>query len=397
MRVAFVNAVNFGSTGNIVLKLADLVEQEAGVSMVCVANTRSNQKKKSPRQYLIGNRFLLNANRAFFRLFGRESFLQKLATGALIRRLKAFHPDVIHLHNLHGWYLDVGKLFRYIKKQHVKVVWTLHDCWSLTGGCPHFELIKCDKWKNSCLKCPQYREYPGTWFDHTAFLHKAKKKWFGGVENLEVVTPSRWLAELVRQSYLGQYPIHVIHNGIDLDVFRPRESDFRARYNCEGKYLILGVCFGWDFKKGLDVFLELERRLPDRYRIVLVGTNAEMDETLPTSILSIHRTQDQVELAQIYTAADLFVNPTREDTFPTVNMEALACGTPVLTFATGGSPEIPDESCGAVVPRGDVDAMEKEILRITQGHCFDAQACCARARLFCASDKFAEYIDLYKN
>ena len=188
----------------------------------------------------------------------------------------------------------------------------------------------------------------------------------------------------------------MIHNGIDLSVFRPTPSDFRKKYHIpEDKFVLLGVAFGWGRRKGLDVFVELSRRLdPEKYQIVLVGTDDAVDKNLPENILSIHRTQNQQELAEVYTAADLFVNPTREDNYPTVNMEAIACGTPVLTFRTGGSPEIVDEDTGAVVEGDDVDAMEREISFIRRERPFAPEACCERAKQFDKNLRFQEYLNL---
>ena len=188
----------------------------------------------------------------------------------------------------------------------------------------------------------------------------------------------------------------MIHNGIDSAVFCPVDSDFRKQYHCEDRFVLLGVAFDWDYRKGLDVFVELSKRLPQRFRIVLVGTNEELDKSLPESIISIHRTASVQELAQIYTAADLFVTPTREDNYPTVNMEALACGTPVLTFRSGGSPEIPDETCGIAVDTNDIDALEAEILRIAQEMPYSREACLNRAAAFDKNDRFLEYIELYR-
>jgi glycosyltransferase involved in cell wall biosynthesis len=189
------------------------------------------------------------------------------------------------------------------------------------------------------------------------------------------------LANIVGQSFLKDYPLQVIYNGIDLNVFKPTPSDFRKKYHCEDKKLLLGVAFGWSERKGLDIFIRLAQELNDTYKIILVGTEANIDSHLPDNIISIHRTHDRQEMAGIYTAADLLVNPTREDTFPTVNMEALACGTPVLTFSTGGSPEIPDNSCGCVVKKDDYQALMKAVIRIFEKP-FSAEDCRKRALQF---------------
>ena len=235
------------------------------------------------------------------------------------------------------------------------------------------------------------------YLDTSKEMYKKKKRWFCGIEALTIVTPSEWLAALVKKSFLNEYPVKVINNGVDRTVFKPTESDFRTRHGIRDKKIVLGVAFGWGYGKGLDVFVELSRRLDkQKYQIVLVGTNAEIDKQLPNSIISIHRTSNQCELAEIYTSADVFVNPTREEVLGLVNVEALACGTPVLTFKTGGSPETIDETCGSVVDVDDVDAMEKEILRICAELPCSKESCIKRAKKFDMNDRFEEYIDLYK-
>ena len=294
-------------------------------------------------------------------------------------------------------YINLPLLFKYIKKHNVKVVWTLHDCWSFTGQCPHFDIIGCDKWLTGCYSCPQYRDYPSSFVDRTKLMYKKKKKWFTGVRDMTLVTPSKWLAGLAARSFLAEYPVTVVNNGIDLARFRPIQSDVKERLGCADKFLLLGVSFGWGVKKGLDVFIELAKRLPPEYRIVLVGTDEETKKSLPDNIIAIQRTQDQKELAQIYSAADLFVNPTREENFPTVNIESLACGTPVLTFRTGGSPEILDETCGAVVPKNDVNDLIKAIQTICREKPYDSKACCLRAQEYEANDKFLDYVKIYES
>ena len=254
----------------------------------------------------------------------------------------------------------------------------------------------CEKWQTQCGDCPNRHMYPQTLFDFSYLMFNLKKRWFTGVENLTLVTPSQWLADLTRQSFLKEYPVQVIRNGIDLSVFRPVESDFRRRHGIpDDAHLVLGVAFDWGIRKGLDVFVELAKRLDPSYQIVLVGTDDALDRELPARILSIHRTQNQQELAGIYAAADVFVNPTREDNFPTVNLEALACGTPVITFRTGGSPEALDETCGSVVSCDDTDALAREIIRVCCERPFSRDACLARAAAFNMSQQFHQYLSLY--
>lgn len=343
----------------------------------------------------IGTRGENLMHRAYSVSTGISGTGSKTGTKNLINEIKRVSPDIIHLHNLHGWYINLPMLFEYIKKNNIKTVWTLHDCWGFTGQCSHFTMEKCDKWKTGCYNCPRYRLYPYTFVDRTDKMWQLKKEWFTGVQNLTIVTPSRWLGDLTKQSFLGEYDVRVINNGINLDVFKPTPSEFRKKYNLENKKIILGVASGWNYRKGLDVFIELSKRFNDDYKIVLVGTDDKTDKNLPDNILSIHRTSNQKELAEIYTVADVFFNPTREENFPTVNIEALACGTPVITFRTGGSPEIIDSETGCVIDLNDIHSAEHYIKEICAEKPACKDKCVKRAKLFDMNIKFQEYYDLF--
>lgn len=397
MSIVEINSCNFGSTGKIMLEIADVAERYGHMAVVCYPKSRTNLKKQKEGDIVIGSRFFRNLHLKLAGITGLNGCFSYFSTLHFLRRLDKFKPDILHLHNLHNSYINLPLLFRYIKKHDIRVVWTLHDCWSFTGHCPYFTMVKCGKWKTGCFRCPQYKGYPESIIDDSKFMYKRKRKWFTGVKDMTLVTPSEWLAGLVRQSFLKDYPVMVIHNGIDLSVFRPTPSDFREKHGIpKEKTLLLGVAFGWGKRKGLDVFVSLHGRLdPEKYQIVLVGTDDAADRELPEGILSVHRTQNQTELAEIYTAADLFVNPTREENYPTVNMESLACGTPVLTFETGGSPEIIDETCGSVVPCDDIDAMEAEIRRIRTARPYSTEACLERAKRFDMRERFEEYVKLF--
>ena len=228
-------------------------------------------------------------------------------------------------------------------------------------------------------------------------MWKLKRKWFTGIEDLTIVTPSKWLARIVQKSYLADYPIRVINNGIDLNIFQPIESDVRSRFAISPqKHIVLGVSFDWDEKKGIDIFVKLSNSLSDQYQIVLIGINDNIKKVLPPNIICIRRTQNQKELAELYSAADVFVNPTREDTFPTVNIEALACGTPVITYRTGGSPEIIDDSCGISVERDDFSQMVESIRIVCEQNLFSPEACITRAHHYDKHSCFMHYVELYK-
>lgn len=400
MRIAEINILPNGSTGKIMLQIADTA-RKYGHDVKTYSPVRFLRGKKvAPPDisdhFSWGSRFEACFHYYVGTLLGRNGMYSHLGTKQLIDDLKRFSPDIIHLHNLHMYCINLPMLFKYIKKNHIKVIWTLHDCWAFTGHCPHFTIAKCDKWKTGCNHCPQPEVYPKMYLDTSKMMYAKKKRWFNGVDDMTLVAPSHWLADLVKESFLNQYPTQVINNGIDLSVFRPTESDFRKKYGLEDKKIILGVSFGWGYQKGLDVFIELSKRLPDDYKIVLVGTSVATDAQLPNSILSIHSTENQAELAEIYTAADVFVNPTREEVQGLVNVEALACGTPGITFNSGGSPECYDETCGSVVKCDDIDALEQEIIRICTEQPYSQVACLKRAKSFDRNDKFEAYIKLYQ-
>lgn len=401
MKIAQINMIPYGSTGKIMLQIAETARKHGHEvrTYSTVPFDRNEHAASTPTE----NHFVWGSereNRLHYYLgsaLGRNGCFSKKGTTELIADLKLFQPDIVHLHNLHKFCINLPMLFKYLKESNVRTVWTLHDCWAMTGQCPYFTIVKCGKWKSGCERCPQLNVYPRSRIDNSKWMYAHKKEWFTGVRDMTLVTPSEWLAGLVRQSFLKDYPVQVINNGIDLSVFHPMQSDFRKRNKiADDKYLLLGVAFGWGERKGLDVFIELSKRLSDQYQIVLVGTDSATDAQLPENVISIHKTQNQKELAEIYSAADLFVNPTREENYPTVNMESIACGTPVLTFRTGGSPEIVDDTCGYVVDCDDVDAMEKEIRRIASNRPYTKDQCLEKAKSYDMNLKFEEYVKLYE-
>lgn len=396
MKIAEINSCNFGSTGNIMLQIAEVAKKCGHTAAVCYPKSRGNAKKRKESDIVIGNRLSRNLHLKLAEITGLNGCFSYFSTLNFLRKLNKFKPDIIHLHNLHNCYINLPLLFKYIKKHNIKTVWTLHDCWSFTGHCPHFDMIGCDKWKTGCYSCPQYKDYPKSIFDNSEYMYNLKKKWFTGVENMTIVTPSRWLAELVKESYLKDYQVKVINNGIDLNIFKPTESDFREKHGLQDKFIILGVASPWKERKGLDVFLELAKRLDHRYRIVLVGLAKEQKENLPPNIIGLERTANQTELAGIYTTADVFANPTREENYPTVNMEAISCGTPVVTFNTGGSSEMIAENCGTAVAKNDIDGICNEIIKICETKPYSEDDCLKRVESFDKNEKFGEYIRLYE-
>lgn len=400
MRIIEINAYDRGSTGRIMFNIAETAKKQ-GHEVICFSTIPFDvygiaKKKKLDGLYYFGGYFRNLIHYCLAQFNNGNGFFSPLTTYSLIRRIKKFQPDMIHLHNIHENCLSIPILFNFLKKNNIKVFWTFHDCWAFTGHCMHFDYTKCSNWKNSCIDCAYGKIAPRSRRSNSAKMWVKKKKYFSSLEDLTIITPSHWLADLAKQSYFNKYPIGVIHNGIDLQTFQPTESDFRKKYHCEDKFIVLGVAFSWGKRKGLDVFAELAERLGEKYQIVLVGDINIATPPHLGNIISISRTHNQKELAEIYTAADLFVNPSREEVFGTVNIEALACGTPVLTFKTGGNPEIPDATCGSVVPKDDIDAMFNEIIRISTERPFTEEACLQRAQAFNADVQFKEYVSLFE-
>ena len=392
MKIVQINATcGKGSTGKICVEISKLLTDKSIENYIIYSGKQCDY----PLGFLCGGTKEVKLQALRSHLFGLYGFNSKWITKRMLNKLDEIKPDVVHLHNIHGHNCHIEMLLDYLREHHIKTFWTFHDCWAFTAYCPHFTLVGCDKWKNGCHNCPQYKEY-SFFFDRSARLYEKKKKASEGLD-LTIITPSQWLAGLVKQSFFKNYPIKVINNGIDLEVFKPTPSNFREELGIPNdKYIVLGVAFGWGKRKGLDVFIELSQRLDkERYQLILVGTDEKIDKQLPSNIISIHRTQNQRELAEIYTVADVFANPTREEVFGLVNVEALACGTPGVTFNTGGSPECYDETCGAVVQCDDIDAMEKEIIRICEEKPFSADDCVRCAQNFDKNRKYEEYIKLY--
>lgn len=393
MKVAQINVTcGQGSTGKIAVSISRLLSQKNIENRIFYSEGTSDHALSV--KYM--NFCELKIGALESRVSGYYGFESYFATKRLLSHIESFDPDIVHLHNLHGHNCNLELMFTYLKKSKKKIFWTFHDCWAFTGYCPHFTFAECGKWTSGCFACPLRSEF-SFFKDRSRELWEKKKDLFGGLD-LTIVTPSMWLAGLARRSFLKDYPVEVINNGIDLEVFKPAEGDFRAKYHLENKYVLLGVAFNWGVRKGLDVFIKLSEQLDGRFRIVLVGTDAKVDRQLPSNIVSIHRTHDQKELAEIYSAADVFVNLTREDNFPTTNIEALACGTPVITTSgTGGGCEMLDEKCGVAVDINDTDEIMRQIVRICTQKVFSAEDCVERAKMFDQNRKFREYVELYEN
>lgn len=397
MRILQINSVcGTGSTGRIATDFHKILIEKGHKSYIAFGR---GTPKNCDTSIKIGSKLDNYTHAALTRIFDKHGFGSKKATKDFIRQVEKLNPDIIQLHNVHGYYINIEVLFNYLKEANKPVVWTLHDCWAFTGHCAFFDFVGCDRWKTGCYDCPQKGNYPSSAFlDNSKNNYKRKKEVFTGVNHMTIVTPSKWLAGLVAESCLKEYPVKVINNGIDLEVFQPTQSDFRKKYNLGGKFIILGVASRWGKSKGYEHFIELSNTIEIDEIIVMVGLTEKQKEKLPENIIGITRTNNVKELAEIYSAADVFVNPTLEDNFPTTNLEALACGTPVITFNTGGSVECLDESCGFVVEKGSIKSI-LDIIKVLKekGKIEYKQKCIQRANKFYdKEDRFSDYVNLYK-
>ncbi len=363
MRILMINSVcGIRSTGRICTQMAEKFVAEGHEVKIAYG------RESLPEDYRdiavrIGSEQSVYVNALQSRFTDREGFYSKKATKCFLKWAEAYDPDMLWLHNLHGYYINVEMLFDWIKtRPAMQVKWTLHDCWAFTGHCAHFSYVQCSKWKNGCHRCSQKRQYPVSMLaDSSEKNYLRKKAAFCGVSNMTLIVPSNWLANLVGQSFLKEYPVEVVPNTIDTDTFRPTPGNFREKYSLQDRKIILGVASAWSQRKGLYDFFQLADLLDEQYKIVLVGLTAKQIKKVPDKILCIPVTNSKQELAEIYTAADIFVNPSREETFGLTTIEALACGTPAIVYQNTACEEIVATHGGVAVEQS-VQALKNAIL-----------------------------------
>lgn len=354
MKVLIINSVcGIGSTGRICTDIAREFEKNGDEVKIAYGRTDFVPEQFKKYGVKIGNGFDVKMHVLKTRLTDKHGLGSTHATKNFLKWAEEYNPDLLWLHNIHGYYINYELLFKWIKSRpDMQVKWTLHDCWAFTGHCSYFSFAKCEQWKTKCLHCVQKEKYPASLVDGCKGNFQRKKQAFIGVKNMTLITPSKWIADLVRQSFLKDYPVKVCYNKIDSNIFKPTESDFREKYGLQKKKIVLGVASTWDERKGLNDFVALSEMLEEQYKIVLVGLSKKQIKHIPNNILGIEKTHYPKELAEIYSTADVFLNLTYEDNYPTVNLEAQACGTPCITYRTGGSIEsVPTEN---VVEQGDL-------------------------------------------
>lgn len=386
-------SANWGSHGKIAEEIGQLVLAQGWDSNIAYGRIANPSKSKLIH---IGSMWDERWHGVQSMLFDNHGLSSKKATKKLIESIIKVQPDLIHLHNIHGYYLNYPILFDFLKAYNKPVVWTLHDCWCFTGHCTHFEYDGCFKWQTGCYDCKFKHVYPSSLFlERSKRNYEIKKKYFTSLNNLTLVPVSNWLGNHLKNSFMKEHHIYVIHNGIDISVFKPID----VKRN-DSTIEILGVASNWKMRKGLPDFIALRKALPQNYHITLIGLSKKEISELSSGLLGLERTNNVQELVEYYNKADILVNPTYEDNFPTINLEALACGTPVITYNTGGSPEAIDDLTGIVVEQGNVKKMAESILRLGEENNKEERRYNCRKRaeqLYNQRICYQEYLELYNS
>lgn len=392
MKILQINSVcGIRSTGRICTDLADVLKEYGHECRIAYGREGVPEKYK-PIAYRIGSETDVRLHALQARLFDSAGFGSKKATERLIEKIKVYDPDVIHLHNIHGYYLNIEILFQYLAVANKPVIWTLHDCWAFTGHCAHFTLAGCERWRIGCYDCPQKKSYPSS-----ILLDRSKQNWnrkkniFTSVQDMTFVAPSEWLAGLVSESFLGKYQVKVIPNGIDLEAFKPVESNFREKYGLQSKKVVLGVATAWSESKGLNEFKGLANLLDKNYKIVLLGLNAEQMDDLPQNIIGLPATDTLEELARIYTDADVFVNASKEETMGLTTVEAMACGTPVVVSNLTAVPEVVTPDGGIILEKLTAEDIKLGIAKVL-GTVFNTRE---NAKKYEKKQQYLRYLNLY--
>lgn len=398
MRILQINVnVNKGSTGRIAEEIGNVLLANGHESYIAFGR---GQGKSNSKLVKIGNNANIYLHGAYTLLTDKHGFASSLATKNLIEKIKFIKPDLIVLHNLHGYYINIKILFNFLKTSQIPVVWILYDCWAFTGHCTYFDDIDCKKWLTHCENCPKHKNYPSSWIDNSYDNYENKKKLFTSLNKLTIIVHSQWLMNLVKNSYLKKFPIITIPSAINLEIFRPTSfSELIKKYNLFNKKVILGCANSWTNRKGYQDFIELSEKLDTNYQIVMIGLNDREIKGLPKNIIGLKRTENVYELASWYSLAFVYVNPTSQDNFPTTNIESLACGTPVITYKTGGSPESLDEHTGFVVNKGDIKGILEKIEYLSKlDYHITSRECRLRAeKLYDKNLRYLDYLKIFEN
>ncbi len=392
MKVAILQSGNNGFFPQFYNNLSSTLISKGHEIALFSPRTGVNHRTQLNGQIFWGGRLNWHIHNLLYNITGIKDVYSTLDTLNLIQKLSKFQPDIIHFHVIGEGILNLPLLIQYLSRKNIPIIWTMHDCRAFTGGCPYFDEISCDKWKTGCGKCPD-TQYRSSRIDGTSLQWKIMKSSLTKLKNLTIVTPSKWLHDFVKQSFLKDYNCKIIYNGIDQYPFiNANGTKLRESLGLTNKKVILGIAANWTARKGLDTFKYLASSLSDDYKVVLVGT---INEEIP-NIIKLPQTSDIKKIAAYYSMADVFCNPTLADNFPTTNIEALSAGTPIVTYSTGGSPEAIDCETGIVVEKGNKQMLAEAIKIICMSsEKYSRQLCLKRSQRFGMS-QYDEYVSLYQ-
>ncbi|WP_449437256.1 glycosyltransferase [Pedobacter steynii] len=389
--------LNVGSTGRIAEEMGVIAVENGWDSYIAYGRRFKGESKSKVLK--IGNKLDIYIHLIWTRLFDRHGFASSQATKKLVTQIRDINPDIIVLHNIHGYYINIEILFDFLRDFNKPIFWILYDCWAITGHCAYFDLLKCDKWQTGCHNCPCKSSYPKSFVCKTSENFEDKRNAFGGINKLNLIVHSEWLKGNIERSFLKDYPIKLIRNGINLEKFFYRkDNSLRIKYGIEDKFIILGIANVWEERKGFKDFILLSQYLKDDEIIVMDGLSSKQEKILPKNIISIGRAASVDELANLYSTANVFFNPTYEDNFPTTNLESLACGTPVVTYDTGGSPEALDDKTGFVCSKGNIDEVYSKMKIIKEsGEKSYISECVTRAKnLFNYKERYFDCMSFFE-
>lgn len=390
------------STGRIMQEIGELAMLHGWKTYMAYSKGRDGIKECKSEIVPVGDVWSTAWHGLETRLLDRHGLASDRATREFVKRIEEIAPDIVHIHNIHGYFLNYRILFDFLSRSGIPVVWTVHDCWLYTGHCYYYSYAGCNKWQTGCGHCPQKKEFPASYFSdrsHRNWLDKKTAFTSMPLDKLTIVPVSDWIREEMSRSFLKDYHFQVIHNGINTEVFDVYDATaVRQQYSLGDKHIFLGVASIWSREKGLADFIKMSELIGQDEVIVLVGIKPEDMKLLPKNVVAIARTENIHQLAELYSAADVFINPTWQDNYPTVNLEAIACGTPVVTYRTGGSIEAITDTTGFIVEQGDVaglvDAARCIIRRGKEAY----RNVCRQYAVanFRKEDRYADYLNLYR-
>lgn len=394
MKIAVIQSGNSGFFPRYYTAVCEAAEKHGDDVRLFVPNSGRNKRCVLPHQTIWGSRFNWFLHYQLYKLTGVQDVFSLVETLALLAKLKTYKPDVLYFNVINDKMLHIPLFFTWIARTGIPVVWTMHDCRAFTGQCPYFDEVGCERWKSGCGNCPVCE----AWIDNTHLTWKIRNRFSTRLKHLVVVTPSEWLAGFVRESFFGKFPVMTIYNGVDTQRFSAKmDMGIITEYGIpQDKKIVLGCAINWENRKGLRYFEELAAILPETYQIVLVGGVKEEDLARVKSkgIICTGRTKTFEAMVALYQSASVFCNPTMADNFPTVNIEALAAGTPVVTFNTGGSPEAIDEHTGVVVAQGDMKGLRDAIIQVVENRdLYTSESCMKRSANF-SNRQYDRYVEL---